>query len=48
MDVSCLIDRRAWQFTYGKHAKKKPILGCGVVLDGIPYYEIMPFEKFKE
>ena len=48
MDVSCLIDRRAWQFTYGKHAKKKPILGCGVVLDGIPYYEIMPLEKYKE
>ena len=25
MDVGCLIDRRAWQFAYGKHMKKKPI-----------------------
>ncbi len=48
MDVGCLIDREAWQFAYGKHAKKKPILGCGVVLDGIPYYEIMQLERYKK
>ena len=46
MDVGCLIDREAWQFAYGKHSKKKPLLGCGVVLDGIPYYEIMPLERY--
>ena len=46
MDVGCLIDRHAWQFAYGRHFKNKPILGCGVVLDGIPYYEIMPLERY--
>jgi len=47
MDVGCLIDIDAWQFAYGRHMPKKPILGCGVVLDGIPYHEIMPIENYK-
>ena len=47
MDVGCLIDRKAWQFAYGKHMPKKPILGCGVVIDGTPYYEPMPLEEYK-
>ena len=46
MDSGCLIDVDAWQFAYGKHMNKKPILSCGVVLDGIPYHEIMPIEKY--
>lgn len=46
MDTGCLIDREAWQFYYGKHMSKKPILGCGVVLDGIPHFEIMPLERY--
>ncbi len=46
MDVGCLIDREAFQFAYGKHAKKKPILGCGVVLDGFPHWEVMPLERY--
>lgn len=36
MDTGCLIDVDALQFDYGKHMIKKPILGCGVVLDGVP------------
>ncbi len=47
MDTGCLIDRKAWQFYYGKHMAKKPMLGCGVVIDGIPYWEVMPLEKYK-
>lgn len=42
MDVGCGIDVKAYQFAYGKHCKEKPILGCGVVIDGVPYHEIMP------
>lgn len=42
MDAGCGIDRAAWQFAYGRHQIKKPVLACGVILDGIPYHEIMP------
>jgi hypothetical protein len=42
MDVGCGIDVKAWQFAYGKHCKEKPILSCGVIIEGIPYLEIMP------
>ena len=43
MNVGCLIDTEAYAFAYGKYARSKPVLGCGVVLDGgktplfIPY-----------
>ena len=47
MDTGCGVDDEAYAFAYGKHMKKKSVLGCGVVLDGIPYYEIMPIEKYK-
>ena len=47
MDVGCLIDVDAYQFAYGKHLRKKPILSCGVVLDGIPYHEIFQPELYK-
>lgn len=42
LDVGCGIDVKAWQFVYGRHYQDRPILGAGVVLDGIPYHEIMP------
>jgi len=45
MDVGCGIDVRAWQFAYGKHVKERPVLAAGVVIDGIPYHEIMPISK---
>lgn len=44
-DTGCLIDREAWQFAYGKHMPKKPILGCAVVIDGIPYLEPLRCSK---
>lgn len=46
MDVGCGIDIRAWQFVYGRSLTDRPILACGVVIDGIPYHEIMPIEKY--
>lgn len=42
MDTGCGIDQDAWQFAYGRHLPRKPVLGCGVVIEGIPYHEIMP------
>lgn len=42
MDTGCGIDDRAYAFAYGKHCKTRSILGAGVILDGIPYHEVMP------
>jgi len=42
MDIGCGIDVEQFQFAYSQHVKKRPILSAGVVLDGIPYHEIMP------
>lgn len=32
----CLIDNNAAAFAYGQHTKKKPIIGCTVILEGRP------------
>lgn len=42
MDVGCGIRIKAFQFAYGKHVARRPILSAGLVLDGLPYHEIMP------
>jgi len=42
VDVGCGIDVDAYQFAYGRHIKERPILAAAVVLDGIPYHEVMP------
>jgi hypothetical protein len=34
LQVACGIDRRAYAFNYGRDFLDKPILGCGVVLEG--------------
>jgi predicted phosphodiesterase len=49
MDTGCGIDERSLAFAYGKHFKRRAIIGAGVVLDGTPYHEIMamgPGEKY--
>lgn len=45
MDVGCGIDVKAFQFAYGKHMARRPILSAGLILDGIPYHEIMPASR---
>ena len=45
MDVGCGISEKAWQFAYGRDLVERPICACGVVIDGIPYHEIMPIGK---
>jgi len=34
LSVGCGIDTRAYSFAYGRHAPKRPLLGCGIVIDG--------------
>jgi predicted phosphodiesterase len=41
MAVGCGVDNTSMAFAYGKHFKNKPIIGCGVVIDGLPYVEAM-------
>ena len=42
MDVGCGIDERAYAFAYGRHMRQRSMLSAGVVIDGVPYHEIMP------
>jgi hypothetical protein len=45
MNVGCLIDRHQYAFNYGKVFKSKPIISCGVVIDGIPHLIPMILNK---
>ena len=38
-------DDAAYAFAYAKEQAKRGVLGAGVILDGIPYYEVMPVAK---
>ena len=44
MVVGCGIDRKKYAFKYGKDFRKKPVLGCGVVLDGGKHAMFVPME----
>jgi metallophosphoesterase superfamily enzyme len=37
-NLGCLIDRYAYAFQYGRAYKDKPILGCGIIIDGLPFF----------
>lgn len=42
MAVGCGIDNKQMAFAYGKHFKLKPIVSCGIVIDGkLPVVEAM-------
>jgi predicted phosphodiesterase len=41
MNVGCGLDRNHWSMQYASAYLKKPILGCGVVIDGNPFIETM-------
>ena len=38
MNVGCLIDVKAYAFHYTKYNRYKPVLGCGVVVEGAPSF----------
>jgi hypothetical protein len=37
-NVGCLIDKDKYAFAYAKKNKRKPILGCGIIINGIPTF----------
>lgn len=37
-NAGCLIDHEAYAFSYAKKIKRKPILGCGIIKNGIPTF----------
>lgn len=39
MDTGCGVDGDHPAMAYGRHLLSRPVLGCGVVIDGHPYYE---------
>lgn len=41
LDTGCGVDLKHPAMRYGKNMLTKPILGCGVVIDGHPYSELM-------
>ena len=41
MGVGCGVDHKHMAFAYGKHFANKPIIACGVVVDGEPHIEYM-------
>ena len=42
MQVGCLIDDKSLAMSYNKLTVNRPIIGCGVIIDGIPQLEAMP------
>jgi len=45
LNAGCLIDIKSLAFKYAKNAALKPTLGCGVVLEGVPYFVPMMLKK---
>lgn len=45
MAVGCGVDHAHMAFAYGKHFANKPIIACGVVIDGEPHVEYMDMGK---
>ena len=45
MAVGCGVDHTHMAFAYGKHFAKKPVVACGVVIDGEPHVEFMNLGK---
>ena len=45
MDTGCGVDIEHAAMNYGRNLIKKPILSAGVVIDGVPYHEIMPMAR---
>lgn len=38
--IGCLVDPKALAFAYGKNNLKRPVIGCAVIIDGVP--ELIP------
>ncbi len=48
LSTGCGVDHDALSMYYGKRFNSKPIVGCGIVLDGEhAFFEPMPFEQYE-
>jgi len=45
MDTGCGIDDQAVAFAYGRANPIRSIISVGLVIDGIPYHEVMPMAR---
>jgi len=45
MDTGCGVDVEHPAMSYGRDMIRRPILSAGVVIDGVPYHEIMPLAR---
>jgi len=45
MDTGCGVDVNHPAMRYGRNMVNKPVLSAGVVMDGMPYHEIMPMAR---
>lgn len=44
-NTGCLIDKDQYAFAYAKKIKRKPILGVGLIIDGVPMFLPMKMSK---
>jgi metallophosphoesterase superfamily enzyme len=42
MQVGCLVDDKSLAMAYNKLTVNRPIIGCGLIIDGVPILEAMP------
>lgn len=42
MQVGCLIHDDSYAFSYNNANLKRPMIGCGLIIDGVPVLELMP------
>lgn len=45
MTCGCLVDKSSLAFAYGKTTKEKPIIGCAMIIDGIPQLIPMKMDR---
>lgn len=45
MNVGCLIDETTYAFFYANEMTRRPVLGCGVIIDGFPTFIPMGVSK---
>lgn len=36
--TGCLVDAASFAFDYGDKNKRKPVIGCGIVINGVPHF----------
>jgi G:T/U-mismatch repair DNA glycosylase len=46
MSVGCMIDDKELAFEYGRLQKKRPLIGCGMIIDSQP--KLIPLVKNKK